>query len=230
MTAEIKLNRPNKIYFENVGRSVTFILFFFIGKFVLQETVSGLVQIHCPTEAKHDGITATIDGTVNLLLGNKSVGIIEAFTNSVKPIQLLNVTLPLASAGKLPQGISEIAFEFPLACTKEPKKLYETYHGIFVNVNYVIKCDIKRSFLAKSIQKVQQFVIQYRPTKQSLPSKDVNFSISPETLQKTAKERISIPRFLITGHLDAVDCCITKPFTGHVSCIQDSSASASTVI
>lgn len=182
--------------------------------------MSGLIQIHCPTESKHDGISATIDGTVNLLLGNKSVGIIEAFTNSVKPIQLLNVTLPLASAGKLPQGISELAFEFPLTCTKEPKKLYETYHGIFVNVNYVIKCDIKRSFLAKSIQKVQQFVIQYRPEKEPLPCKEINFSISPETLQKSAKERISIPRFLITGHLDAVDCCITKPFTGHVSHIE----------
>lgn len=179
--------------------------------------MSGLVQIHCPTESKHDGITATIDGTVNLMLGNKSVGIIEAFTNSAKPIQLLNVSLPLASAGKLPQGISELAFEFPLNCTKEPKKLYETYHGIFVNVNYVIKCDIKRSFLAKSIQKVQQFVIQYRPEKPPFLSKEVTFSISPETLQKTAKERISIPRFLITGQLDTVDCCITKPFTGQVS-------------
>lgn len=182
-----------------------------------QETVSGLLQIHCPTEMKHDGISATIDGTVNLMLGNKSVGIIEAFTNSVKPIQLLNVTVPLAGAGRLPQGISELAFEFPLACTKEPKKLYETYHGIFINVNYVIKCDVKRSFLAKSVQKVQQFVIQYRPEKQSLQPKEINFSISPETLQKIAKERISIPRFLVTGRLDTVDCCITKPFTGHVS-------------
>lgn len=182
----------------------------------MQETVSGLIQIHCPSEIKHDGISATIDGTVNLLLGNKSVGIIEAFSNSVKPIQLLCVTIPLASAGKLPQGLSELAFEFPLTCTKEPKTLYETYHGIFVNINYLVKCDIKRSFLAKSIQKTQQFVIQYRPIKRN-QLKDVNFSISPETLQKTAKERISMPRFLITGHLNATEWCVTKPFTGHVS-------------
>lgn len=192
----------------------------------LQESISGLLQIHCPTETKHDGIVVTIEGLVNLMLGNKSTGIFEPFSNSIKPFQLLSGAVQLAGAGKLPQGFSELAFEFPLQCTKEPKILYETYHGIFININYSIKCDIKRSFLAKSVQKSQQFVIQYRPTaKPAISSAAVasqecfNFTISPETLQKAAgaKERIAIPRFLITGRLDSTECCITKPFTGHVS-------------
>lgn len=182
---------------------------------LFQESISGLLQIHCPSETKHDGIVVLIDGTVNLTLGNKSAGIFEGFSNSIKPFQLLNSCIQLAAAGKLSQGFSELAFEFPLTCVKEPKILHETYHGIFININYVIKCDIKRSFLAKSVQKSQQFVIQYKP-KPKLPLNEVNFTISPETLQKTGKERITIPRFLITGHLDSVDCCVTKPFTGHV--------------
>lgn len=153
---------------------------------------------------------------VNLTLGSKNAGFFEPFSTSIKPFQLINNSIQLAAPGKLPPGFSELAFEFPLTCNKEPKILYETYHGIFININYMIKCDIKRSFLAKSVQKSQQFVIQYKP-KQKLPPTEVNFTISPETLQKTGKERISIPRFLITGHLDTVDCCITKPFTGHVS-------------
>lgn len=57
---------------------------------------------------------------------------------------------------------------------------------------------------------------QLQPEKRP-KTKEVNFSISPETLQKTAKERISIPRFLITGLLDSTDCCVTKPFTGNVN-------------
>lgn len=193
----------------------------------LQESISGLLQIHCPTEAKHDGIVVTIEGLVNLMLGSKSTGIFEPFSNSIKPFQLLNSAIQLAGAGKLQQGFSELAFEFPLQCIKEPKILYETYHGIFININYSIKCDIKRSFLAKSVQKAQQFVIQYRPkpnpavisaTVAAAAQEGFNFTISPETLQKAAggKERIAIPRFLITGHLDSTDCCITKPFTGHV--------------
>lgn len=140
-------------------------------------------------------------------------------------------------ASKLNAGLTEVKFEFRLKAAKEPK-LYETYHGVFVNINYLVKCELKRSFLAKSIQKTQQFVIQYKVNGSGkwlcpppifnrfekyfqpipkCPTTEVNFSISPETLQKTAKERISIPRFLITGHLDFTECCLTKPFTGHVN-------------
>lgn len=186
--------------------------------FLLQESISGLLQIHCPTETKHDGIVVTIEGSVNLTLSGKSSGIFEGFSNSIRPFQLLNTTIQLAAAGKLAQGFSELAFEFPLTCVKEPKVLYETYHGVFISINYMIKCDIKRSFLAKSVQKTQQFVIQYKPKSKVQPT-EVNFTISPETLQKTGKERITIPRFLITGHLDSTDCCITKPFVGHVNSI-----------
>lgn len=150
----------------------------------------------------------------------------------------MNNSITVATAGKLAAGISEYNFEFPLTISKDPKILYETYHGVFVCINYMIKCEIRRSFLAKSVQKSQQFIIQYkvRTTKHNnifnrnskfikcynlqpipkSPGNEINFSISPETLQKSAKERIAIPRFLITGHLDFTECCLTKPFTGHV--------------
>ncbi|XP_037933863.1 vacuolar protein sorting-associated protein 26C [Teleopsis dalmanni] len=194
---EIKLKRENKIYFEG-------------------EILSGCVQFNCPSEAKHDGVTLSLEGVVNLQLSTKNVGLFDAFYNSVKPITLLNNTLELAAPGKLAQGISEFHFEFPLTCNKEPRILYETYHGVFININYQLRCDVKRSFLAKSLQKTQQFCIQYKPTATDLKkSSEVNFSVSPETLQKTAKERISIPRFLVTGKLDNTECCITEPLTGH---------------
>uniref|UniRef100_A0A0K8TQF7 Vacuolar protein sorting-associated protein 26C n=1 Tax=Tabanus bromius TaxID=304241 RepID=A0A0K8TQF7_TABBR len=197
ISLDIKLKKANKIYHEG-------------------EKLTGSVNVCCSSETKHEGIVMTLEGIVNLQLSNKNVGIFEAFYNSVKPIQLLNSTLELCPAGKLPSGCSEFAFEFPLQCLKEPKILYETYHGVFVNINYNLKCDLKRNFLNKSLQKSQQFCIQYKPAAESATGSEVNFSISPETLQKTAKERISIPRFLITGKLDQTECCITKPFTGHV--------------
>lgn len=197
VTAEIKLNKGNKIYVEN-------------------DVVSGVIEIYSPSESRHEGISLTVEGTVNLQLGNKSVGIFDTFSSSIKPVQLLNLHIPLAAPGKIAQGPTDIPFEFPLQCTKEQKVLYETYHGVFISIIYVIKCDIKRSFLAKSIQKVQQFIIQYKPAKK-MPNREANFSISPETLQKTAKERISIPRFLITGHLETIDCCLTKPLLGHLT-------------
>lgn len=197
VTAEIKLNRANKIYVEN-------------------EVVKGSIEIFSSSETRHEGISITVEGAANLQLGNKNAGLFDTFSSSTKPVQLLNLNIPLAVPGKISQGTTDIPFEFPLQCTKEQKILYETYHGVFMSIVYVIKCDIKRSFLAKSIQKVQQFIIQYKPAKR-IPNKEVNFSISPETLQKTAKERISIPRFLITGRLETIDCCLTKPLNGHLT-------------
>ncbi|GAB0090840.1 Down syndrome critical region protein 3 homolog [Sergentomyia squamirostris] len=194
---DIQLSRANKIYHE-------------------QETLRGVVSVNCSTETKHDGIYLNQEGVVNLQLSNKNVGIFEAFYNSVKPIQLLNLQLELSPPGKLPPGKTEFCFEFPLTCKKEPAMLYETYHGVFVNINYMLKCEMRRSFLAKSVQKQQEFMIQYKPSDKPLGN-EVHFTISPETLQKSAKERISIPRFLITGRLDATECCLTKPFTGHVT-------------
>lgn len=158
-----------------------------------------------------------MEGTVNLAMSNKNIGIFEAFYNSVKPIQLLNSQLELMPPGKLVQGTSEFEFEFHLNCVKEPRVLYETYHGVFVNVVYMLKAEIRRSFLSKTVSKQQQFIIQYRPTNVESVQKPINFSISPETLQKAAKERISIPRFLFTGVLDSKECCITEPFTGRIT-------------
>lgn len=37
-----------------------------------------------PSDVKHDGITLSVEGTVNLQLSPKNVGIFEAFYNSLK--------------------------------------------------------------------------------------------------------------------------------------------------
>ena len=56
-------------------------------------------------ELTHNGITLFMDGTVNLQLSAKSVGVFEAFYNSIKPIQLVNCTLEVARPGKLYHSI-----------------------------------------------------------------------------------------------------------------------------
>lgn len=50
-----------------------------------------------------------------------------------QPIQLISSNIEVAKAGKVPAGKTEIPFEFPLN-TKGNKVLYETYHGVFVNI------------------------------------------------------------------------------------------------
>lgn len=41
--------------------------------------------------------------------------------------------------------------------------------------------------------------------------------MSPESLQKTSKEKIYIPRFLVTGTIDSTSICISKPIEGIVT-------------
>ena len=50
-----------------------------------------------------------------------------------QPIQLLNVAFDVAKPGRIPAGKTEIPFEVPLQ-PKPNKTLYETYHGVFVNI------------------------------------------------------------------------------------------------
>lgn len=51
----------------------------------------------------------------------------------LQPIQLISSNIEVAKAGKVPSGKTEIPFEFPLN-SKSNKVLYETYHGVFVNI------------------------------------------------------------------------------------------------
>ena len=46
--------------------------------------MSGLVVIQSKGDLSHQGITLTLDGAANLQLSSKSVGLFEAFYNSIK--------------------------------------------------------------------------------------------------------------------------------------------------
>jgi hypothetical protein len=52
--------------------------------FSLKDVIQGTAIITTPTSFKHNGITITVDGSVQLHLSGKSVGVFEAFYNSTK--------------------------------------------------------------------------------------------------------------------------------------------------
>lgn len=195
VSLDIRLKRANKVYHEG-------------------ERLCGLLVVVSRDPLQHQGVSLSLEGLVNLQLSAKSVGVFEAFYNSVKPIQLVSSTMEVAKPGKVPAGRTEIPFEFPLQA-KGNKQLYETYHGVFVNIQYTLRCDIRRSLLAKDLSKSCEFMVHCQPQKAKLQPNPVDFSITPETLQNI-KERASLPRFLIRGHLDATCCSITHPLSGEL--------------
>lgn len=168
-------------------------------------------------ELQHQGITLVVDGAVTLQLSAKSVGLFEAFYNSLKPIHLINYTLEISKPGKLPSGKTEIPFEVPLK-PKGNKILYETYHGVFINVQYSIKVDIKRSILSKDLQKQIEFIVENKTSSkdEKNKSKAIPFTISPETLTNVKEQKSNVPKFKIKGKLTSSVLNITDPLTGEL--------------
>ncbi|TRZ02387.1 hypothetical protein DNTS_003246, partial [Danionella cerebrum] len=193
VSLEIRLKRANKVYREG-------------------EHLCGLVLIQSRDALAHQGITLSLEGLVNLTLSGKSVGVFEAFYNSVKPVQLIHSSMELVKAGKLPSGRTEIPFEFHLV-PKNNRELYESYHGVFINIQYMLRCDLRRSLLNKDLSKTCEFMVHCQPQKREFQPTPVDFTITPETLQNA---RESLPRFLIRGRLDSSSCCITQPLTGEI--------------
>ncbi|KAL2095423.1 hypothetical protein ACEWY4_010142 [Coilia grayii] len=195
VSLDVRLKRANKVYHEG-------------------EILAGVVVIVSKEAVQHQGISLTMEGVVNLQLSSKSVGVFEAFYNSVKPIQLITSNIEVVKPGKVPSGKTEIPFEFPLHA-KGNKVLYETYHGVFVNIQYTLRCDMKRSLLAKDLSKTCEFMIHCQPQKAKVLQSPVDFTITPDTLQNV-RERSSLPKFLIRGNLHATNCVITQPLTGEL--------------
>lgn len=140
LNLDIQLKRSNKVYREG-------------------DTIAGVVIIDTSTDIKHEGVFMTIEGTVDLQISTQNVGAFDAFYNSVKPVQLMMCSLEIARAGRFPSGTTEIPFEAPVTPLLN-KVLYESYHGVFINVQYLLKAVIKRNFLNKDIHKTLEFVVE----------------------------------------------------------------------
>jgi hypothetical protein len=84
----------------------------------------------------------------------------------------MNYQTDVAKPGKLPAGVVEIPFEFKMEPNGASKKLFETYHGVYVNVQYCVRCEMRRGMLSKDLVKTVEFIVQY-------PVSLENIEISP---------------------------------------------------
>ncbi|KAJ8729085.1 hypothetical protein PYW07_006781 [Mythimna separata] len=185
------------------------------------ETLAGVAVVESSSDVRHEGLSLTMEGSVNLQLSTKNVGIFEAFSNSIKPMNLLNTCIELAPPGKIPVGVTEIPFELPLRARQAVSPGYpgllETYHGVFVNIMYTLKCSMKRSFLNKPVNASCQFFVQYRP-KEPAPMKPVRCEITPASIRASAPggARAPMPQFQIYAEIDSTVCALDKPLTGKI--------------
>eukprot|EP01083_Nonionella_stella_P193551 714747_1 len=175
---EIKLDRYSRVYYPG-------------------DTVSGVVIVRSDSKISHQGIKLQAQAAVNLQLSARSVGLFEAFYSSIKPMELVNYGITICSPGKIPKGETELPFEFDLKPRKN-MRLFETYHGVYINVQYIISIEMFRSMLSKNIQKSMEFIVKTKS--KEFTEKKVEFDITPEKLQNVQKTNTkNIPEFIIRG-------------------------------
>ncbi|PRP75088.1 hypothetical protein PROFUN_03924 [Planoprotostelium fungivorum] len=178
----------------------------------IRDDVTGVVIISTPSRMSHSGLRLVLEGIVNL---KTSRGIMDSGgANNVKPFPNIFATVDLAPAGKFETGDTEIPFEFKLEAMTG-NTLYETYNGVFINIQYYIRADLQRGMLAKNLQKQVEFVVEIKSQQTLPPSEPIDFTITPEALENAKKSK-NIPHFKMKGQIDAKVFNINKPFTGYI--------------
>ena len=123
------------------------------------EKVSGAVVVRSQGSMSHSGIKLSVNGSVSLQLSARSVGLFEAFYSSIKPVELVQYNIDVAASGKVPSGVTQFPFAFILKGYNN-RPLEDTYHGVYVNTQYIISVEIPRSMLAKNLKKSLEFIVE----------------------------------------------------------------------
>jgi len=194
MSLDITLNRTDRIY--RPGDKVT-----------------GSVIVTTKGGFAHSGITIQMLGTVTLQLSAKSVGLFEAFYNSLKPITIVDYVTTIEKTGKI-DDTKEYPFEFELKALEE-QEFYETYHGVYVNIMYTLKAELIRKFIGKNLMKQLEFIVE-KPTSEKFPLVAEMFKISPENTEIASKRLKDFPEFEVEGILNGIKCSISQPFEGQI--------------
>jgi len=163
----------------------------------------------------HSGISITLSGSVTLQLSAKSVGLFEAFYNSLKPVELMDYKLSIEASGTIPSGQTAYPFEF-LMKPLEGQELHETYHGVYVNVSYALKADVIKKWVGKDLTSSLEFIVETTSTKVPEPVME-KFEITPGSIEASKKKGLSLPDFQITGHLDTLVLPITQALSGSIT-------------
>ncbi|OQV17939.1 Down syndrome critical region protein 3 [Hypsibius exemplaris] len=192
---DVRLSKPNKTYRQG-------------------ELVSGTISVNTPSDCKHDGIGLSLEGTISLQLDNKNI-LLDTFSSSLKPVQIALASFEMVKPGRFPAGTTEIPFEVKLQ-PLNGKVLYETYHGVYITIQYMIKVEMKRSVLNRDLLKGIEFVVEVPESYDGSNDKPKVFNITPESLRNVA-ETGRLPKFCIKGQLDSTAFVITKPMTGELT-------------
>jgi hypothetical protein len=176
------------------------------------DTITGNLNIHTSSSFAHAGITIEMAGVVGLQYSAKSVGLFEAFYNSLKPVVMVDYKLPIEASGNVKEGVTDIPFEFLLK-PLEGQELHESYHGVYVNISYMLNANIVKRYFGKDLTKSMEFIVELEKKGDSPKPVREDFDISQNSIE-VKKKGLDLPDFRIFGHMDSLTLPINLPITG----------------
>uniref|UniRef100_A0A7I4BWQ2 Vacuolar protein sorting-associated protein 26C n=1 Tax=Physcomitrium patens TaxID=3218 RepID=A0A7I4BWQ2_PHYPA len=209
MSVVIKLNRVDRVYRP-------------------PDVIGGTIIVDTPSSVSHQGVRLTAVGHIMLQLSPRQVGVFEALYKSVKPIELMHKVVDIQAPGKLPRGETEIPFAISLE-TPKGGKLFESFHGAYINIQYLLTAELIRGYLQKQMSSMIEFMVEER--NEQIPrglieSTTVNFYITHDTQKHMISPVLRSGGFKITGRV-VTQCSLSEYVTGELtvehSCVPISS-------
>lgn len=171
----------------------------------------------------HQGVKMSIEGSVLTNSVNTGIGIIDSLASSTRPFPIVREEINISPPGNMPNGVTEIPFQF-VAIGSGGQSLLESYHGVFINVVYVIKVNCDRGVMKKDVSKEIEYIIEV-PMKKNMDQEPGEFEISPDVLENVGNlDPSSFPKFKILGKVHRYNCPISQPFTGEIVVEQSDAA------
>ncbi|MCO5594416.1 hypothetical protein L7F22_048446 [Adiantum nelumboides] len=126
------------------------------------EVIEGRVIIATTSAISYQGIKIVLTGTITLQPSLKSVGVLESLYTSIKPIQLLNKSVQVEATGTLNPSSNEIPFRLTLDGAKGGfgGSLPDTYHGAYINIQYVLTAEVSRGYMLKALSGSIEIILE----------------------------------------------------------------------
>lgn len=131
--------------------------------------------------------------------------------------------MQIVMPGKLPASKKEaLKIPFQMVLEKTLTELFETYHGVHLNVQYTMRGEIKRHLLAQKISAPPvEIFVESRPTAIENPQATApvakEFVLTPANIDETSRTSNLVPNnidFEIKGQLDSTSFQMDQPLSG----------------
>lgn len=185
------------------------------------ERVTGVVVVQSDSATSHRGIELQAIGTLRVEGSERSHAAFRQAPPEVAQQTVFQTTLTIAQAGKLPAGETAIPFSFPLASGSKRKPLPETYHGVYVKVEYAVTARVSYLLSQKHAEPVTLLVScpgQSEPTDEQITQdQGCNFSLDSSNVRTSRKvQGTRVPAFEIDGAVARYYNDIDVPLSGYV--------------